>query len=367
MSRKKYLFVIPSLSKGGAERVVSILASELIEQQKEAVVITHFKVENEYLVDSGVKVICLSDLQESEYRAKMSPLYLLKLAKRLRKVIYKENPDYIIPFLWTTCVRVDIALIGSKYKKRVIQTVRNNPYIFPKNNIMKKYRDYLVKKSYLTIVQNEKQKKYFSTYLHKKIRVLPNPVSKELFSIKHNPSKNQINIVGVGRLEKQKNFLLLIEAFEMVWNKNKEVRLHIYGEGTLREQLQEEIDKKRLSQVAILHGRSNSYEEMYGKSSIFVLSSDFEGMPNTLLEAMAVGVPSISTNCPTGPSDIIIDKENGYLVEVGDVNKLYKKMILLIEDGIKSNKISKNARKSILDTYSQAVITSQLINYCEIK
>ena len=367
MSRKKYLFVIPSLSKGGAERVVSILASELIEQQKEAIVITHFKVENEYLVNSEVKVICLSDLQESEYRAKMSPLYLLKLAKRLRKVIYKENPDYIIPFLWTTCVRVDIALIGSEYKKRVIQTVRNNPYIFPKNNIMKRYRDYLVNKSYLTIVQNEEQKKYFSTDLHEKIKILQNPVSKELLSINYDKSNDEIHIVGVGRLEEQKNFSLLIKAFKNVWDKHPNSRLHIYGEGTLREKLQQEIHDMHLSQVAILHGRSNNYSEMYGGTSIFVLSSNFEGMPNTLLEAMAVGIPCISTNCPTGPSDIIRDGENGFLVEVGDYDMVFEKICKIIEDKNIAKEIGENAKKFIYENYSSEKIALRLIEISECK
>ena len=138
--KKKYLFVVPSLSKGGAERVVSILASELVKRNRNAVIVTHFRTEKEYPINNDVEVVCLSNLNETEYREKMSAIYLIKLARKLRKEIVRQNPDYILPFLWTTCVRTDFALMGLSLKERVIQTVRNNPTVFPKNSVMKKYR-----------------------------------------------------------------------------------------------------------------------------------------------------------------------------------------------------------------------------------
>ncbi|WP_289130578.1 glycosyltransferase, partial [uncultured Clostridium sp.] len=274
---KKYLFIIPSLSKGGAERVVAVLSSELIEQEREVTVITHFKVKDKYPISPNVKLICLSDLYEEDYRKRISTIYLIRLAKKLRKVILQEKPDYILPFLWTTCVRVDLALIFSKYKKRVIQTVRNNPKIFPSNKLMKVYRNYLVKKSIKTIVQNEEQKKYFKESLHNKIFILPNPVSNDLFNIKRVKLNNEIKIIGVGRLEKQKNFDMLIEAFRVINSKYKEAKLYIYGEGTLKNHLQQKITNNDLEGNVILQGRSNDYTEIYGDADIFALTSDFEG------------------------------------------------------------------------------------------
>lgn len=365
MKKNKYLFVIPSLSKGGAERVVSILASELASKERESVIITHFIAEHEYEVGESVKVICLSDLKEPEYRKKISLFFLLQLAWKLRTVIKEENPDYILPFLWTTCVRVDIALLFSRYKKRVIQTVRNNPYIFPEKTLMKKYRDYLVKKSRITIVQNNDQKDYFSLKLHNKIHVLRNPIAEELFSLKPKISKDEIHIIGVGRLEKQKNFSLLIRAFYEVYQKHPNVRLDIFGEGSLQNQLQDEINKLHLGHVAVLRGRSNSYKEIYTKASIFVLSSDFEGMPNTLLEAMAVGLPCIATNCPTGPADIINDEINGFLVSVNDCDKLSNIICKIIESPEISSKISVAAKKTVKELYTSDSVTQNLIRICE--
>ena len=365
MKRKKYLFIVPSLSKGGAERVVSVLASELTKKERDAVIVTHFWADEEYPVCDNVKIVCLSELNEKDYKKKISIIYLIKLARMLRKAIIQQEPDYILPFLWTTCIRTDLALLGLKLKGRVIQTVRNNPEVFPENRVMKKYRNILVKKSNLTIVQNEQQKHYFPEKHWKKIKVLLNPVSSSLFQMKRHENKAQFNIVGVGRLEKQKNFDLLIDAIADVLSKYTNIKLCIYGEGSMKKELQAHIDRMNLEQQVVLKGRSSDYEEIYGTASLFVLSSNFEGMPNTLLEAMAVGLPCISTNCPTGPSDIIQSGKNGILVPVGNKEKLSKAIETLIQDKELRNHMGMAAKQTILLQYTPEKITQQLIDICE--
>lgn len=362
---KKYLFIIPSLSKGGAERVVSILASELTKQNRKCVVVTHFRADKEYPIEEKVKLVCLSGLNENEYRGRMSKKYLLQLAYQLRTAILQEKPDFIIPFLWTTCIRTDIALMGSSYKKAVIQTVRNNPYIFPENKIEKKYRDLLVKKSKKTIVQNNDQKYYFPNNIHKKIAVLPNPISEDLLQVKSIRDNTFFRVVGVGRLEEQKNFKLLIDSVSEVYQEHPEIRLDIYGEGSLHEKLQIYIKRLGMDSIITLKGRSNDYNEIYGKADVFILSSDFEGMPNTLLEAMTVGIPCISTECPTGPKDIIQSYKNGILIPVGDKEELSKSIIDLIKDERLREKIGNEAKKTVLSKYLPSQIGKQLIEICE--
>ena len=362
---KKYLFVIPSLSKGGAERVVSVLSSELTNQDREAVVVTHFIADNEYPVDSKVKVICLSGLKEKDYREKMNPLYLLKLSQKLRKAIISEKPDYILPFLWTTCIRTDIALLFSSFKKNVIQTVRNNPSQCPEKKLMKLYRNKLVKHSKITIVQNEDQKKYFPDVISNKIFVMPNPVSDAAFQVKREPSSKLFRLVAVGRIESQKNFPLLIQAVSEVYKKHNNIRLDIFGEGTKREELQSLIAKNNLNEIVTLKGRVNDYQTIYGGASAFVLSSDFEGMPNTLMEAMAVGLPCISTDCPTGPSDIIQNEVNGLLIPVNGNSELQESVKKLIDYPKMAAKMGACARESIKQKYSKDVICRLLIKICE--
>ncbi len=366
MKKKKYLFVVPSLSKGGAERVVSVLASELIKLDREAVVVTHFRAEKEYPLDDNVQVICLSNLGEQEYRNKINALYLVQLAIMLRKEIIKQNPDYILPFLWTTCVRTHFALIGSSFDKKVIQTVRNNPAVFPNNKLMKSYRDLLIRKSFLTIVQNEQQKKYFRKAKHGRIEVLPNPVSYSLTRIERCVDLSEFRIVGVGRLEKQKNFDLLIDVVADLLTKYPNIKLDIYGEGSRETELQSHIDRLDLNKTISLKGRSSDYQEIYGRASLYVLSSDFEGMPNTLLEAMAVGLPCISTDCPTGPSDIIKSQENGILVPVGNKEKLVHEIErLILHEDMREN-MGATARHTILMNYMPEKITQRLIDICEV-
>lgn len=361
---KKYLFILPSLSKGGAEKVVSILSTELAQNRREVIVITHFKTKSDYYVDKNVKVICLTNLYEEEYRSKISIIYLIKLLYRLRKNIIKENPDYILPFLWTTCIRTEIALLLSKYKKRVIQTVRNNPGTFPKQRILRKYRNFLIFKSKKTIVQNEDQKKYFNKKIQKKIFVLANPVAKELFEIEKKKHKNY-NIIGVGRLEEQKNFELLINSFYEVSKNRNDIYLKIYGEGSKKEQLQNLIDNLKISDIASLEGRKNNYEDIYGLADIYVLSSKCEGMPNTLLEAMSVGLACIATDCPTGPRDIIDNNIDGILIENENKDEMVKALDKVLENKKIFNEISKCCKEKMKEKYLPENICEGLIDICE--
>lgn len=363
----KYLFIIPSLSKGGAEKVVSILSNELIRRNKKVTIIVHYNVKKdfEYKVSKKVKVICLSDLYENDYRRKINLFYLIKLILKLRKKIRTEEPDYILPFLFTTCIRTELALFGTKYKRKIIHTVRNNPASFPKNKLIRKYRDMLIYKSNKTIVQNSEQKEYFAKRISNKIYILNNPVDEEIFKIKNNNKKEIINIIGVGRLEKQKNFSLLIKAFSEINSKYKNTYLYIYGEGSLRDELNNQIESLNLKNKAFLKGRKNNYKEIYGNADIFVLSSNDEGMPNALLEAMGSKIACITTNCPTGPSDIVTNEYDGLIIPVNDKNNMIKALELLITKRDYRIKLSKNARKTIKNKYTKEYICDELIKICE--
>lgn len=120
-----------------------------------------------------------------------------------------------------------------------------------------------------------------------------------------------------------------------------------------------------MGQQIVLKGRSSDYSEIYGTASLFVLSSDFEGMPNTLLEAMAVGLPCISTDCPTGPSDIIESGKNGILVPTGDKGKLVQAMETLIRQNEQRDNLGAAAKQTILARYTPEKITQNFIHICE--
>ncbi len=362
---KKYLFVVPSLSHGGAERVVSILADQTAKSGREAVVAVHFEADDPYAADGRVRVINLSGLREAQYRERFSAPYFLYLIHRLRRVIAEEHPDYILPFLWTTCIRVDLARRFLQPGPVILQTVRNNPESFPENRWLKLYRNHLVAKAPGTIVQTERQKAYFPKRHHDRIHILPNPVSDEAFGINRTRPRAGYRIVAAGRLERQKNYPLLIRAFRDVSESQPEIYLEIFGSGSQETALREEIANLGLEHRITLKGRSSQLQEIYGEADLYVMTSDFEGMPNTLMEAMACGLPCISTDCPTGPSDLIRDGETGLIVPVGDRSGLAKAMAYALENQADMERMGAAGRKYMQERYRADRIGRRLWELCE--
>lgn len=310
----KVLFVVPSFSNGGAERVVTVLASALAEKGIDTHCIVYYKAEKEYTYSEKVKVTYLAGKGEHSY----SSLGMGTKVKLLSKLIEEIKPCYIIPFLPQVGFHVFLATLGRHYK--IIQTVRNNPRIDPPSKAERIIRDALVALSWKSFVQNEDQFNYFNRYIKKKLTVIPNPILKNFFEVKHVYSAELRKIVGMGRLSEQKNFPLLIKAAKILHEKYSNIQFLIYGDGPLKAELQSMIDEYGLNEIVVLKGRTDNSIEALNSADIFVLSSNYEGMPNALLEAMAIGLPCISTNCPTGPSDIIIPGENGKLIEVNQVD-----------------------------------------------
>lgn len=168
-----------------------------------------------------------------------------------------------------------------------------------------------------------------------------------------------------GRLEEQKNHKMLINAFELVVKEHKRAKLLIYGEGSLRNELEELIENKGLSNNIKLCGNSDNIPEVLSKAEIFVLSSDYEGMPNALMEALAVGVPSISTDCPCGgPSMLIQDKESGDLIEPGNYMELSLALLNLLGNNNLQDKYSYKSKKEA-QRYRPSIIFKSWRKYME--
>lgn len=315
------MFVVPSLSDGGAERVVSVLSSELSNIIEKVFVLVYWKTEFDYPISNKVLVINLSEGSKHSY----DQMKKVERLKKMRSIIEKERPEVIVPFLPHVCLQVGFATLGLKCN--VIQTVRNNPQTSPPEANRRRIRDFQIYRSKCTIVQNEEQLNYFPQNWKNKIHILPNPIN-EVFLRTEYKGSEKFKAVSVGRLIEQKNYPLLIDAFSAFVKDHPDATLSIYGDGTLKNRLYEQILKNKMSNNIFLKGRSDNLPEILANSSLFIMSSDFEGMPNSLMEAMAVGIPVISTDCPTGPKELIGDNERGYLVSTGNVNQ----MILAIDD-----------------------------------
>ena len=158
---------------------------------------------------------------------------------------------------------------------------------------------------------------------------------------------------------------LLIDAFEKVRKKYKDYKLVLYGDGILKKQIENYIKEKKLTDSIVLKPFDKEVHNKILKSAMFVSSSDYEGISNSMLEAMAIGLPTICTDCPCGGARMIINNGiNGILVNVGDKEELSKKIILLIENKEIANKISLNGIK-VRDDYSEEKISQLWINAIE--
>lgn len=351
---KKCLFVIPSLSKGGAERVVCVLASGLVNIGYDITVLRYFKTEADYPIDQRVKIITLSEGYEKDY----NKISKLKRLKKIREIVKQVSPDYIIPFLRYVNLQIYLAC-SAKFRKRVVFTIRYSPYIKRgKNEVI---HDFLINHFNKTIVQNQAQKYYFKKTAQDRIHILSNPVNDVFLSEERESKINSFIAVSAGRLQSQKNFPMLIKAFTDFALDKEDVFLHIYGEGKGKESLQALIDELGCGEKIKLMGRSNDLVSVYKDVNLFILSSNFEGMPNALLEAMAIGLPCISTDCPTGPSEMIVNGENGLLVPVDDAEKMKEAIEFMYNNRDKAEEMGKRAREFVSENYRVEKIVDRFL------
>lgn len=349
---KKILVIIPKLSGGGAEKVSLELSKYLCEKDYEVLLLFFENFNNIEVLNlsSKIKKICLN---------KKNKWNVFKIIFQIRKIIVNFKPNTIISFLFYTNILTILSSI-TVFKKsfKLIISERNNPNKYlslSKFGFIKKLFIYLMYSQADIIISVSKQ---ISKILNlnfkinqKKLYTIYNPLSlddikmKALKEVTHPfylAANHQI-IIGVGRLNIQKRFDLLLKAFSRVKKVKADTYLIILGEGPELENLLMLSKKLNISDsVGFVGFQLNPYSWMK-KSDIFVLSSDFEGFPNVLIEAMALGIPVISTNCPTGPNEIITHEQNGILVTVGDEWVLSEKIIELLSNNILRRLISQNA------------------------
>ena len=347
---KKILFYIHSLNKGGAEKVLITIADQLNKDPSyDVVILTDTKDELEYALPEGLKRIVID-----EDKSISSPIDRLKA---IRKHVKKEDPDNVIVFMLSSVIRAVISLKFTRYK--IIAAVRSNPY-----DDYSRGRNRLLLLNCLRdcckiVCQTKYQADFFDGRLREKCTVISNPIFKEfekkaneLVDIREAGSDKKTggNIVATGRLFDYKNHRLLIDAFSDIADNYKDVNVVIYGEGPYRAELEKLIDSKNLKDRIFLPGDSKHVEQDIADALIYVLPSDTEGLPNALMEAMALGLPVISTDCPCGgPKSIINNDVNGILIPVNDKDKLKESIKRLLDDSTIRLRLGKEAR-NILKT-----------------
>jgi glycosyltransferase involved in cell wall biosynthesis len=320
---ERLIFVTRNMKAGGAERVISQLANNFSRTGIQCTIITLDDEEIFYQLDSSVKVHVIGRKSHNAYMDKFLRY------RELRQYVNANKSDIVLALPEEIGIYVIPALMGLNIP--VVVSERNNPWIMP----WKKETRLLRKINYPFatgfIFQTEQAASFFSLKIQQKGIILPNPLDLERIP---NPweGPRRKEVVGAGRLDKQKNFPLLISAFAKFYEEHSDYILTIYGDGLLKEKLisfaSSHLPKKAFS----FPGRTPELLEHLRGASMFVLSSDYEGMPNVVIEAMAMGMPVISTDCPAGGSAYLIESgKNGILVPVGNVDKLSEAMCKVVQ------------------------------------
>lgn len=331
----KIAIVNGSIRHGGAEHFTVTMANTWIKEFSEEVyLITGEEKTGEYALEADVHRVCV--LQEGG-----SFKGLIRNAKAISRVANKNNIDTIIGIGIYANLCVCLSKMWTKAK--VIISERNDPVhdlISWKSRLLRwllfRYADGMV-------FQTNEAKSFYSEKIQRKSIVVHNPVTADL------PFREDVikkELVAVGRLEAQKNYDLLIRSFAQVYKKHPEYYLCIFGQGSENEKLQKLTKELQVEANVTFEGFCLNVHERIKHSDIFVMSSDFEGMPNALMEAMAMGFPVVSSDCPSGgPRELIENGVNGVLFKVGEVNDLAEKIVYLIEHPQEKEHIAENAKR----------------------
>lgn len=322
-------FLLASLGSGGAERVVSLLANKMVEcGHKLEIVCLKFN-DIYYQTDSRVKVT----LAMQETKNRLTELFWL------RKYVKRQKPDVVIPFTEGVYCFTILSLLGTGIP--IIASERLDPAAMsPTRKLLKRlllpYADWLV-------VQTQSIKAYFPKSIQKKTSIIYNPVVTEVFkspnglqiqssnaasSVQSSNTpmegmgqEKQNRIISVGRLYPQKNQEMMIRAFAKVADEFPDWQLVIFGEGPLRAELEFLVSSFKLEGRVLLPGRTEHVIEELRKSKIFCMSSDYEGMSNSMIEAICVGLPIVTTDV-SGVKELVENVVNGFVIPCGDENKL---------------------------------------------
>ena len=343
------MFFIPRMGSGGSERVISILANEFV-KAGDTVQITQL-IDSESFYPLSNKIL-LKGMNISIRRNNKlvsywdQARYFFKGVNFIKREVKQFKPDVVISFMRQTCIMMWIArLTGCRVK--LICSERNDPTV--QNAFVRRLMKRVFKASDLLVCQGIGVYDYFDKVLAKV--VIPNPVvdRKELFV---DLNRRRKAVTSVGRLDKQKNFELLIRSFADVHNDYPDYVLEIYGEGPERSNLEKIIEELNANTFIFLPGAFKDVISRIADSELFVMSSDCEGFPNALAEAMSVGLPVISTDFFTGAAREMIGDDCGMIVPVRDQTAMTEAIKSCLSDPIRRDNMGRNGM-TISERYSK--------------
>lgn len=360
MKNKKITFLIPSLAGGGSERVCVTLANSLLEEGWMIdLVILHNK-RSIYHTELNPNVNFIN-LNVSNVRFAFIPL--------LRYVLQKK-PDKILVFSYDLVILTTLLRLVVSIKFKII--ARNNNTLSAKFNSSKGLKHKFISKllqflyprvDYIINQCESMHKDLIKLFpqLYNKSSYIYNPMNQKVEKYSSNSANTfkEDYVICVGRLEKQKAFHYALDAFSIIAQNKNELRLKILGSGTLRKDLEIKAVQLGINDKVDFEGFQTDIIHYIKNAKMTVLTSIYEGFPNVLIESIALGTPVVAFDCPSGPSEIIKDGVNGYLVEYKNTEKLAEKILLLLNNPLKEDDIIKTSEcyriKQITQNYDMVL------------
>lgn len=363
----KILYCINSLKNpGGMERVLINKANYFVKNYNYDISILTTNQNNQKIfyknINTKIKFYDLGINYDLDYNKSFFNRIIPFLKKqyihreKLKKFLYNNKFDVVISLGCEETFFLPVIKDGSKkirevhfnkeYRKILVKSF-NKSFMYKIKAYFDTWREEkLINKYDEFVVLTNEDKELWN---NKKVRVIPNSLTFKSEKISNLGNKK---IISVGRLDGQKGYDLLIKIWKKVIKKSPDWILEIYGEGADRKKLEKQIKENNLENSLSLKGTINNIQDKYLESSIYVMSSRYEGMPMVLLEAMSYGLPVVSFDCKCGPKDIIKNGKSGYLCKSYDVNEMAEKIEKLIMDEESRKKMGVIAKKISLN-YSE--------------
>lgn len=335
----KLLFVNSSLTDGGSERAMSLVAEAMVTRGHDVTMVLVREKERSYSVDPRIKLVQFS------YAGKGKALKSLMRAQKLRNLTRSESFDYIISYMWDINITTLVATLG--LGSRIVVSERGFPGSSSRSKLTRWLERVTYRFAHRIVYQTEGAQEFCPSHLVTKSVVIPNIVNATALGTIFEGLRDK-RIVSVGRLTEQKNYPLLLTSFAKFRHTQPDWVLEIFGRGPLEADLKNLAQQLGVQDAVTFAGYADDVATRISDAGMFVLSSDFEGISNAMSEAMALGLPVVCTDCPVGGAALMIeDGVSGKLVPVGDKPALVSAMNEIASDPALANRLSSGARASV--------------------
>ena len=359
----KIAFMVSSMNAGGAERVAATLSNAWVAQGHDVMLVSTYPVRGKsfYTLDKAVRLVWLADLMGKRARSVFGPVWKLL---EMRRLLRTEQPDVVVSFLTNVNVMTLLATRGLGLPLVVCE--RTNPlYSQSAGKVLSVLRRWLYPHASAVSVQTRAAAVDFGSFLKNvpAFEVLPNPLPPDLATMPtatlQPDEQGRFRLVAMGRLQPDKQFDRLVAMFARVQADFPEWDLCIYGDGPARVDLEAQIRDLGLAGRVQLPGRTPLAWNALQKGSLFAMTSRVEGFPNALLEAMALGLPAVVYDCPSGPYEMTDGGHHAMLVPLNDEDGFVADLRKLMADPEKRQHMGRDAAKAMRTRYGLSVVLAQ--------